>query len=83
MAEIEEREYFGVVEDFLKEIQSMQVKSVVMLACVDDENTHDVIATWRMGPFELASVAGIVSMHAAREYFKINREEDGDDGETV
>lgn len=74
----EARPYFEAVEEFLRELQGCNVTSLCMVALCSDEDTHDIVSAWRAGPFETASIAGILQMHAALMYHDVN-EEDGED----
>lgn len=75
--EIDPREYFGAVEDFLREIQGLKVRSICMVALTDDPDTYDVVSAYDAGPMELAACAGILQMHAAYRYGEINRDPPG------
>ena len=75
--EIDPRKYFGTVEDFLRGIQDLKVKSICMVALTDDPDTSDVVSTYDAGPMELATCAGILQMHAAYRYGEINRDPPG------
>ena len=75
--EIDPREYFGAVEDFLKGIQNLKVRSICMVALTDDPDTFDVVSAYDAGPMELAACAGILQMHAACRYGEINRDPPG------
>lgn len=69
---IENRDYFEVFEDFLRMLQGCNVTSVAMVALTDDKDTHDICAQWQCGPFELATCASVLQMHANYEYIHAN-----------
>ena len=73
---IESRDYFPTVEDFLREIQDLHVTGLAMVALVDDPECHDVVGVFDRGPFELASAADILQLHASMRYADINRDDD-------
>ena len=75
---VENRDYFPAVEDFLREIQDLRVTGLAMVALVDDPECHDVVGVFDCGPFELASAAGILQLHASMRYADINRDDDGE-----
>lgn len=75
----EQREYWEAAELFLKELQPLHVQAVAMVALTDDPDVHDVVSVYGAGPFELASMAGILQMHAGYQYSQINGEEDEDE----
>lgn len=75
----EQREYWEAAELFLKELQPLHVQAVAMVALTDDPDVHDVVSVYGAGPFELASMAGILQMHAAYQFGKINDDEDPED----
>ena len=79
---IENRDYFPSVEDFLREIQNLNVTGLAMVALVDDPDCHDVVGVFDGGPFELASCAGILQLHASMRYADINRTDDDEEGDT-
>lgn len=71
----ETRPYFEAVEEFLRELQEHSVTSLCMVALCSDEDTYDVISQWNSGPFEMASMAGIIQMHSTLMYIDANDEE--------
>ena len=77
--QIEEKPYFEAVENFLRELQHHDVKSLQLVALCNDPDTFDVIGTWGSGPNELASAAGLLQMHASLKYTKENEGYDDDD----
>lgn len=72
------REYFGMVDEFLRMIHQLKVRSVCMVALIDSDDTFDVVSCFGAGPMEIAASAGILQMHAAHKYEEVNREEDND-----
>lgn len=66
--EPEPREYWEAAESWLRELQQYDVNAVAMVALIDDPDVHNVIVTHGTGPFELASMAGILQMLAAHKY---------------
>lgn len=77
--QIEEKPYFEAVENFLRELQHHDVKSLQLVALCNDPDTFDVIGTWGSGPNELASAAGLLQMHASLKYTRENEDYDEDD----
>ena len=77
--QIEEKPYFEAVENFLRELQHHDVKSLQLVALCNDPDTFDVIGTWGSGPNELASAAGLLQMHASLKYTRENEDDDDDD----
>lgn len=77
----EPRDYWETAEMFLKELQPLKVQSMALIALTDDPGVHDVVSVFGAGPFELASMAGVLQMHAAYQYGKANDEDPDDDGE--
>ena len=75
----ETRDYFEAVEEFLKQIHPLKVKSVCMVALIESDDTFDVVSCFGAGPMEMAASAGVLQMHAAYKYTEINREDDDDD----
>lgn len=57
-------------------MQECNVTSLCMVALCSDEGTHDVVANWQAGPFEMASAAGILQLHAGLKYMEVNDEEE-------
>lgn len=78
---IESRDYFPSVEEFLREIQDLHVTGLAMVALVDDSDCHDVVGVFDCGPFELASCAGILQLHASMRYADIKRTDDDEEGD--
>lgn len=80
----EPREYWEAAETWLRELQQYDVSAVAMVALTDNPDVHDVIVTHDTGPFELASMAGILQMLAAHKYGESQQgpgEEDEDEEE--
>jgi hypothetical protein len=77
----EPRDYWEAAEMFLKELQPLKVQSMALIALTDDPGVHDVVSVFGAGPFELASMAGVLQMHAAYQFGKANDEDPDDDGE--
>lgn len=77
----EPRDYWEAAEMFLKELQPLKVQSMALIALTDDPGIHDVMSVFGAGPFELASMAGVLQMHAAYQFGKVNDEDPDDDGE--
>ena len=75
----EVKPYFGTVEEFLRLLQEHEITSICLVALCADEDTHDVVATWQAGPFETASAAGILQLHAALKYNEMNRGEEDEE----
>lgn len=75
MATPETRPYFEAFEDFLRELQEHDVTAICMVALCSDEDTHDVVANWHCGPFEMAAAAGVLQLHAGMMYNDANKEE--------
>lgn len=71
--------YYQTVEEFLREIDDLKVRSMVLVALTDDAEVHDVICGFRAGPFELAEISGLLNLHAAHSYIKINEEDETDE----
>ena len=71
--------YYQTVENFLRETDDLKVRSMVLVALTDDDEIHDVICDFGAGPFELAEISGLLNLHAAHSYIKINEEEDEPD----
>lgn len=67
--EIQERDYFSIVEEFLRDIQKRNVKCISMVALLDDDpDTHDVFATYNCTPFDISDCASVMNLHAAIDY---------------
>ena len=79
--QIEEKPYFEAVENFLRELQHHDVKSLQLVALCNDPDTFDVIGTWGSGPNELASAAGLLQMHASLKYTRENEDYNEDAGD--
>jgi hypothetical protein len=77
----EPRDYWEAAEMFLRELQPLKVQSMALIALTDDPGVHDVVSVFGAGPFELASMAGVLQMHAAYQFGKANDEDPDDDGE--
>lgn len=73
------REYFEAVEGFLKAIHGLKVKTVCMVALIEDPDTFDVVSVFSAGPMEIAACAGILNVHAAKKYIEVNEEVDPDE----
>lgn len=73
------REYYPAVEQFLRQLDGMRVQSVCMIALVDEEDAFDVYVSYNAGAMELCTCAGILQMHAAREYIEITKEQEDED----
>lgn len=58
MPGIENKPYFPAVEEFLRDLQELDVQALVMVALCGNEDVHDSVGVYRCGPFELASAAG-------------------------
>lgn len=71
--------YNEAVINFLNDLEGEKVKSLVMVALCDDEETHDVVCTWKAGPIETMTVAGVLQLHAGLMYNNINSEVDDDE----
>lgn len=65
--------YYKAVEGFLRQCEGMKVRAMALVALVDDEEACDVVCTYKTGPRELASCAGILQMQAGYLYNEINR----------
>ena len=74
----EPRDYWEAVEHFLRTLQNMKVRSLGLVALVDDEEAHDVVCTYDSSPWEIASMAGLLQLHAANRE-REDREEAEDD----
>ena len=72
----EQRPYWEAVEEFLRALQENNVTSLCMVALCSDEDTHDVVSCWHAGPFEKASAAGILQLHASYAYNHVNDDDD-------
>jgi hypothetical protein len=71
--------YKEAVINFLNDLEPEKVKSLCLVALCDGE-VHDVVCTWKAGPFELMMAASSLQLHAGRMYNKINSEEFDDEG---
>ena len=56
--------YYEAVENLLREIEHRKVKSLMMVALVDDEEIYDVVSDYAAGPMELAFISGLLQFHA-------------------
>ena len=56
--------YYAAVENMLRELECRNVKSLVMVALVDDEEIYDVVSDYAAGPMELAFISGLLQFHA-------------------
>lgn len=81
MPDIEEKPYFPAVEEFLRDLQELDVQALVMVALCGDEDVYDSVGTYRCGPFELAAAAGILTMHSCYRYQQMNSEDDEEENE--
>lgn len=81
---IENRDYFPAVEEFLRMCQDTHVTSMALVALSDDADTHDICAQFNCGPFELATCAAVLQLHANYEYAQGNSiiEDENDQIET-
>ena len=68
--------YYEAVETFLRQCDGMQVKAMALVALVDDKDTCDVVSTYKTGPHELVSCAGILQLQAGYLFNKENEEYD-------
>lgn len=81
MPGIENKPYLPAVEEFLRDLQELDVQALVMVALCGDEDVHDSVGTYRCGPFELAAAAGILQMHSCYRYQQIQNEADDEENE--
>jgi hypothetical protein len=75
----EKKEYWGAVEDFLRDASDMEIESLVIVGLCPAKNeagVHDVISVWQAGPFELMQVASTLQLHASYEFTNINNSEE-------
>lgn len=75
------RPYYKAVEDFLRRCESMKVQSMALVALVDEKDAYDIVSTYKTGPHELASCAGILQLEAGYLYNEINRGYDEEEEE--
>ena len=61
---MEYKEYYEAIEAFMREIDGLHVKSIGLVALVDEADIFDVVSCYDTGPHELAAMAGILQMHA-------------------
>lgn len=47
MPGIENKPYFPAVEEFLRDLQELDVQALVMVALCGDEDVHDSVGTYR------------------------------------
>lgn len=67
--DIQVKEYFNIVEEFLRDIQNRNVKCISMVALLqDDPESHDVFATYNCSPFDISDCASVMHLHAAIDY---------------
>lgn len=78
---MEYKDYYEAIEAFMKEIDGLHVKSIGLVALVDETDIFDVVSCYDTGPHELAAMAGILQMHAAHRYEEVNRETEEDEDE--
>lgn len=78
---MDERPYFNQIEKFLENIHDKKVESICMVALLDDPDIRDAIMTFEATPADLAMMGGIMQMHAAYDYMRINGENGEDDDE--
>lgn len=76
MGEVTSRPYWEAVETFLRDLQDRDVRSVVLVGLLRDEDTHNVCVMYDAGPFELSDAAGILQLAAAKKYLEVNRDEE-------
>lgn len=81
MPGIENKPYFPAVEEFLRDLQELDVQALVMVALCGNEDVHDSVGVYRCGPFELAEAAGILTMHSCYHYQQMNKKEDDEESE--
>lgn len=81
MPGVENKPYFPAVEEFLRDLQELDVQALVMVALCGDEDVHDSVGTYRCGPFELAEAAGILTMHSCYRYQEMQQEQDDEESE--
>ena len=79
MPGIENKPYFPAVEEFLRDLQELDVQALVMVALCGD--VHDSVVTYRCGSFELAAAAGILQMHSCYRYQQMQNEDDDEESE--
>lgn len=78
------KDYYATIEDFMRSCEPLNVTGMVLVALTDgtdEDETHDIIAGYNMGPFELAGAAGLLQLHASRKYIDVNEEDDDDETE--
>lgn len=73
---METKPYWEAVETFLRDLQDRDVRSVVLVGLLRDEDTHNVCVMYDAGPFELSDAAGILQLNAAKKYLEVNRDEE-------
>jgi hypothetical protein len=79
--DIEAKAYWSTVEEFLRDSQDLNLRSVVIVGLTDhtDTDAHDVISAFGAGPFELMEASNVLQLHANLLFTKANEEEETDD----
>lgn len=81
MAQIEQRDYFGIVEAFLRDVQKRKIRCMALVALTDeDDETHDVFATWNSTAFDISDMSGVMQLHAAIDYVEARSQEMMEEG---
>ena len=72
---MEDRDYYSVIEEFLKYLDDKDVDSVCCMAHLPDEK-DTIFASWNATPIGLATLAGALQAYAAREFIHERDEPD-------
>jgi hypothetical protein len=73
VTDVEIKPYYEAIEGFMRELSSLDVSSLCMVALTRDPDVYDVVSCFGAGPHEIAACAGILQMHAAYKYGEVNR----------
>lgn len=72
---MKERPYFEAFEDFLRNVNDMNIRAVTITAlCEKGEDAHNVIGMWKCGPYELMEMASVLQLRATELYRQAQKE---------
>lgn len=81
-APMEARDYFPIVEDFLRKIYAEDVAGLALVALLKPgrkDDLHDFTAYWNCGPYDLKACAAALEFDALQAV--LQPPEDGEEGE--
>lgn len=78
---MENRDYFPIVEEFLRDIQTSKVKCIAAVALLDDPDYRDTVCVYNCSPHEMVACAGVLQLHASYEYLHLNDDAEDEEDE--